>query len=84
MDSCERLPDMLTAMSAVEMVDIPPRKRPRAPAAKSTSIYVTLNLWARLNRIASELGRSRSELVTGILEQWANDYESDLKKSKKQ
>jgi macrodomain Ter protein organizer (MatP/YcbG family) len=71
---------MLTAMSAFDMVDIPPRKKPRAPAAKSTSIYVTLSLWARLNKIAADLGRSRSELVTGILEKWADDYEAEQKK----
>jgi len=71
---------MLTAMCAGEMVDIPPKKQSKAPAAKSTSIYVTLKLWDRLNRIAGELDRSRSELVTGILEKWVADYDAELKK----
>lgn len=53
-----------------------PPKKSKAPSGKSTSVYVGNEVWQRLDQIAAERGyKSRSSLVTGILEQWVAEYD---------
>lgn len=55
---------------------------PSKPRLESRSIYVKVEVWNRLGEIANELGRSRSALVAGILEDWQTDYDAPPKSKK--
>jgi predicted DNA-binding protein len=56
-----------------------PPKRPE-PKNETRAFYGPRWLWKRLDEIAAQTGRSKSELVVGILEQWLKGFESKRKR----
>ena len=63
-------------MLAADLVARIPAERARDPKYSSKSVYVQIAVCERFGEISHELGRSRSSLVAGILEDWVADYDA--------
>lgn len=66
---------------------LPPRrerakKAPQPKVKDNLSVYGPIALFQRVEEIADAEGRSTSELVVGILEQWVAAYDAERRKSK--
>lgn len=57
----------------------PPRNRARG---RTESVYGPAELWDRLGRIASDAGRSKSDLIVGILLEWLARFEEDERRGR--